>query len=113
MIMRSGMEGGDQTPGDLILEKITEVNPDALFIEGFNAAIIAMDAQRHVPIYDMARVCELLVMNDGMTDEEAEEFFHTNMAQAYLGKHTPLFVFSINPIEPDNGQPTHLPSGRF
>ncbi len=97
MIMRGGNGESQQTPGDLILERIIEVNPDAVFVEGFNQAIIAMDSVRRVVIYDMQRFVDLLVQNDGMDEDEAEEFFHFNVGNVSMGPNTPLFVYSINP----------------
>jgi hypothetical protein len=44
--------------------------------------------------YDAYKVVAKLVAN-GMADEDAWEFFAYNVVSAYLGKHTPAFLYSF------------------
>lgn len=43
-------------------------------------------------VYDRSKYIAHLVARDGMTLEEAEEFFEFNVAGAYVGPATPIFV---------------------
>ncbi len=62
--------------------------------DGFDAAIIGVahraDGTR-VLAYDVMACIDILV-GQGMTFDEAEEFFWFNTAGAWVGKDTPLFV---------------------
>jgi hypothetical protein len=42
-------------------------------------------------VYDIAKCIELLMV-DGMTYEEADEFFDFNIMGAYMGIKTPIFA---------------------
>ena len=42
-------------------------------------------------IYSQRKVKELLMKNDGMTDEEAHEWFEYNIQSAYVGEGTPIW----------------------
>lgn len=46
-------------------------------------------------VYDIAKVINILQERDGMEYEEAVEFFDFNIAGAYLGKGTPIFINSL------------------
>lgn len=67
----------------------------------FDAAIlgvaerIGMDA---IVAYDTAKIIEILCERHGMEDEEAAEYFEFNIAGAYVGERTPIFVAQIHSI---------------
>jgi hypothetical protein len=62
--------------------------------DGYNAAIMGI-VQRfgQVPVilYDTDKVLEILVYRDGMTYDEAVEFFEFNVLGAWVGDETPAF----------------------
>ena len=43
-------------------------------------------------VYDAAACVRILMERDGMTQDEADEFFDFNVAGAYVGEQTPLFI---------------------
>lgn len=45
-------------------------------------------------IYDLHTVFNTL-MSDGMSEEEAEEYFNFNMIGAYVGPNTPMYIRSV------------------
>lgn len=68
-----------------------------LLADGFELAFIGCTqtiANGYLPVevYDRQKCIEILVERDGMTREEAEEFFEFNTAGAYVGPQTPLFI---------------------
>ena len=82
---------------DNIRDWISEFNPEALMADGFDAAIIGL-AQRcgqpDLVVYDAAKCIEILMREgDGMTYEEATEYFEFNTLGAWVGEHTPLFMW--------------------
>lgn len=81
--------------GDMLKEYLAEINEEFLFADGFDDAIIGYGERcgLSVVLYD-ARICiEILMDRDGMTDEEAEEFFNYNVLGSYVGEMTPIFCF--------------------
>ena len=46
-------------------------------------------------VYDIGKVIAILQERDGMTYEDAVEFYDFNIAGAYLGKGTPVFINSL------------------
>lgn len=70
-----------------------------MFADGLEDALVGIGQQcgkEPVAIYDMERVFDILITRDGMTREEAVEFFEFNIAGAYVGEQTPIFM-SLNP----------------
>jgi len=50
------------------------------------------DRGLHVLVYSAEKVVEILVKDNGMTEEEAWEHFDYNISGAWLGDGTPIFV---------------------
>jgi hypothetical protein len=66
---------------------------ELLYADGFDAAIVGIATKVHdrFVVYDRAKVIRLL-MQEGMTEAEAEEYFEFNVAGAYVGPATPAFI---------------------
>lgn len=83
------------TRAHAIKEALAEINPAALLADGFESALIGYTVNQHhavVAVYDI-NLCEaVLVVRDGMTPEEADEFLSFNTLGAYVGENGPLFV---------------------
>lgn len=76
-------------------EEISEINPDALICDGFDEAIIGMAERPNlgpVVAYSVEKIIEILVTRDGMTHEEALEYYYYNIACAWMGEFTPVFI---------------------
>jgi len=76
-------------------EEIEEINPDALLCDGFDEAIIGI-AERinlsSVVAYDVDKMLGIMVERDGMTYEEAMEYFDYNILGAWMGDYTPVYI---------------------
>ena len=48
-------------------------------------------------IYSEEKVLDVLVKRDGMSYEDAMDFFEFNIRGAYLGEQTPLYILSFEP----------------
>ena len=73
---------------------------DVLKADGYDDAVIGIVigcAQPTRLVYDTNRIIEILMGRDRMNREEAEEFFDFNIAGAYHGAGTPLFLTSRFP----------------
>lgn len=84
------------TTPDEIKEAIATVNPDALFADGFEQALIGavcrFDLKTPVALYDLEKCIRILKRRDDMTDEDAREYFNFNVLGSYVGEHTPAFA---------------------
>ena len=67
---------------------------EALVADGFDEAIIGMARQfnQTLVVYDEDKCLSILMERDGMTEEEAIEFFEFNVVGAYVGEGTPVYV---------------------
>jgi len=83
-----------------IRDRLQEAFPDTdlLFMteNEFDEAIVGViHGKAHEPAvaYDYKKVIEIN-MKQGMTYDEAVEFWSYNQSDAYVGKHTPVFLFT-------------------
>tara|TARA_R110000737_G_scaffold264145_1_gene272044 strand:+ start:168 stop:491 length:324 start_codon:yes stop_codon:yes gene_type:complete len=67
---------------------------DALLADGFGPALVGFGFHFNaaVAIYDYVRCIAILVERDGMSEEDAVEFFEFNVAGAWVGPNTPVFM---------------------
>jgi len=80
-------------PRAAVEEQLEEDN-DALFADGFDRAILGLGTQftkDPVVVYDWDKCVEVL-MEQGMSPEEAVEHMDFNVTGAWVGERTPIFV---------------------
>ena len=75
-----------------LIESIAEFNPEALLANGLEDAIVGYDTKGRV-IYSVGSIIDILVERDGMSYEEASEHFSFNIECAYIGEHTPIYMY--------------------
>ena len=63
-----------------------------LIADGLDEVIIGTST-KDLAVYDVYKIIAILVARDGMTEEEALEFFEFNIDGSYMGEQTPIFVF--------------------
>lgn len=79
----------------MTVEEIEDINPEALLCDGFDEAIIGMAERINlgpVVAYDVDKMLEIMVKRDGMTYEEAMEYFDYNILGAWMGENTPVYI---------------------
>lgn len=76
---------------ELLKETIAEYNPEALFADGHDHAIMGYTNDGRV-VYSADQIIGGLI-NQGMTQEEAIEFFDFNIAGAFVGEYTPIYMY--------------------
>jgi hypothetical protein len=77
------------------INEINEINPEALLCDGFDDAIIGLAERINlgpVVAYDTEKMIDIMVERDGMTYEEAIEYFDYNILGAWMGEYTPVFI---------------------
>lgn len=81
---------------------MTELVTDGMLkMDGFDDCVVGICERfgmEAVLAYDRDKVIEKLVA-DGMTQEEAEEFFEYNQIGAWMGDRTPVFVTLFKSIK--------------
>jgi hypothetical protein len=81
-----------------IREVLAEIDEEILMADGFDDAVIGYAQRCGQPalvVYDRDKCIEVL-MKDGMTHEEAEEYFEFNVVGSWVGERTPLFLCRVN-----------------
>jgi hypothetical protein len=76
-------------------EEIAEINPDALLCDGFDEAIIGMAERINlgpVVAYSVSKIIDIMVERDGMSYEEAIDFYDYNILGSWMGENTPVFI---------------------
>lgn len=72
---------------------------EILLADGFEDAYMGLATQFTKPplaVYDRRKCIQILVDRDGMSEEEAEEYFQFNVEGSWVGDSTPLFFEPLN-----------------
>jgi len=81
------------------LDERGEPELDILLLDGFDGAFLGVVEQfnsKPVACYDRAKCIEILE-RQGMTNEQAEEYFTFNVEGAWVGEQTPYLLWHIPP----------------
>jgi hypothetical protein len=67
---------------------------EVLCADGFDEAILGIGHRftAHFVVYDLEQVIDILMTRDGMTEEDAVEFYEFNIVGAWVGDGTPCFL---------------------
>jgi hypothetical protein len=78
----------------MTLLEILEVYKDEelLMVDGFDEAVIGVEALKMRLVYDINKMRTILVERDKMTFEEAMDFLDHNVLGSYVGEQTPIYV---------------------
>jgi hypothetical protein len=79
-------------------DRLAEIDPEILLADGFEDAFLGVGwrcAQVPIAVYDRDMCVEVLMKRDGMSYEDAEEFFDFNVMGAWVGERTPMFVHTL------------------
>lgn len=85
-----------------IREALVDLTGDEelLFTDGFDSAIIGVDAVSNRVVYSHGLMMEVLVL-EGMTEEEALEHLDYNVINAYIGERTPIYIYEYEHYKAD------------
>ena len=78
------------------LDNILEVYPDEelLKADGFDDAIIGLEANSMVLVYSIEKCIDILI-EEGMEYEEAIEHMDYNVIGSYVGDKTPIWIYTF------------------
>ena len=76
-----------------IIDLYADAEPEMLVADGYDSAIegVVWDGERPRVVYRMESILEIL-MDQGMTYDEASEYFDFNVAGSHMGVYTPLYL---------------------
>ena len=77
------------------LQFINEGYPDVLIADGFDKAIMGIverSGMNPVVLYNKNKCIDIMIKRDGMTEEEAIEFYYYNIVGSHMGDYTPCFA---------------------
>jgi hypothetical protein len=82
-------------------ERLAEIHPDLMFADGFDEALVGYVEvfTSVVALYDRDK-CIRILIDEGMSYEEAEDYFSSNKQGAYVGEYTPGFATFLLGAEP-------------
>lgn len=82
-----------------VFEFLDQFGMDALVADGFDDAIVGVVLQDEHPkvVYDSYKCIDMLIA-EGMSKEEATEYFDYNVSGSYVGEQTPIFIYPISGI---------------
>ena len=67
---------------------------ELLLADGFEDACLGIAVKFNTPfmLYDRDKCIEILMTRDGMSRDDAEDYFGFNVQGAYVGEHTPAYL---------------------
>ena len=80
------------------LNELLGEDSEALLCDGFDDAIIGVAERINlgpVVAYDVDKIVKILIKRDGMTEEEALEYYYYNVQGAWMGEGTPVFITKL------------------
>ena len=84
----------DQKPFLKEISNLYEKNGLQIYLVGgaVRDGILGIDTKGRV-VYSVNKIVETFMERDGMTDEEAIEFFDFNVDGAHVGEYTPIYIY--------------------
>ena len=80
-----------------------EIDPDILLADGFEDAYLGhtepAPSRQVCAVYDHAK-CIRILIEDGLTAENAYEHMSFNVTGAWCGEHTPIFIHLGAEVQP-------------
>jgi hypothetical protein len=84
---------------DDIQTYLEAMDQGVLLADGFEHAFLGTTQRMNEPplaVYSYPLMAETLMLRDGMSYEEAEEYIDFNVAGAWVGEQTPIIIHPIN-----------------
>lgn len=80
-----------------VIDQLGDINPDAYLFENMASALIGIGYIGHkepVAVYSRAKIYAKL-LTDGLSDEDANEYFLSKFVNTWLGDHTPVIIDDV------------------
>ena len=88
----------------ILTETLTDLGAEeALIMDGFDDCVVGIlerfGIDQPIVVYDREKVIAKLMDRDGMTHEEAFDFYYFNQLGAWVGETTPAFLIKMSENE--------------
>jgi hypothetical protein len=68
------------------------MDDEAIVLDGLDSAIIGKSSRGKV-VYDIDSIIQIFMERDSMTEDDAYDFFWTNVECLHAGEMSPIFIF--------------------
>lgn len=95
-VLREANDEAAQRSADHVRSVMQDHNPDALVADDFAEAFVGVSyrcGKDSLAVYSVPKCIDILMKRDGMSFEDASEFFEFNVAGAWLGDGTPIWLY--------------------
>lgn len=82
-----------------VRDQLADIDPELLLADGFDNAIVGWcytPGPGYRAVYDTDKIIGTLVARDGMSHQEACEYFEFNTEGAYVVEKTPIFLHKLS-----------------
>tara|TARA_R110001632_G_scaffold34121_5_gene87186 strand:- start:4885 stop:5133 length:249 start_codon:yes stop_codon:yes gene_type:complete len=74
-------------------EECAEHDEDMMFADGFDPALIGVTSEPNVrAVYNIEKMIEILIEQDGLDYEMAIDYLHYNTFGSHIGDKTPIYI---------------------
>ena len=79
------------------LDDIIEMYGEESFLkaDGFDSAVIGVDRNSMRLVYSVAKIMNILVIEEKMSVQDAMEHFEYNIEGGYVGERTPIWCYDL------------------
>ena len=79
-----------------VLEQIIEQfdEEELLIADGLDEAVVGIVPKTMQLVYDTDKIIEILMNRDGLSEEDAFDYFYYNIEGAYVGEKTPIIMLA-------------------
>lgn len=85
-------KGSKKAPSKKVLKEEPYQMLKADGFEDCAIGVVERCGMHPVLVYDMEKIVKKMMKRDGMSHEEAQEYFDFNIGGAYMGEGTPMFL---------------------
>ena len=79
----------------MFIERLNEINPEAMLIDGMDRAIIGIEENKARVVYSVERIVEELMRINDWHEQTAREWYEFNISTAHVGDYTPILVYNM------------------
>ena len=80
---------------NMIVERLMEINPDAMLIDGMDRAVIGIDEMKARAVYSVDKIIDELCRLNEWDRDVAREWYEFNISTAHVGEYTPILVYNM------------------
>ena len=80
---------------EVLMEMLSDINPDAVIIDGMDIAMIGIDERKGRAVYSVSLIIRELMRANDWNEMDAIEWYEFNISTAHYGEYTPILVIDM------------------